>query len=208
MPPCVTLRRLVRRASLLAALAVAGLAPATPVGADGAVAAVPTDQPPPRDLPPPAVKPPAPAAATVCGGQRFIGQRVACYSDRAVQQGDPTVCFRTPAPDVRWPCVAKYAVVAGDAATCRLLPGPPATGVPATELPGGDAAVTVDLCLSTLALVYRRPDLCRQLDTTPMDDACLTKLVANGADPALCAQVKSPDLREVCRPNPAREVLE
>ena len=204
---------MVRRTTHLAALAIAGLAiaglaPSTPVGADGAVAAVPTHQPAPRDLPRPAVKPPAPAAAAVCGGQRFIGQRIACYSDQAVQQGDPTVCFRTPEPDVRWPCVAKYAVVAGDAATCRLLPGPPATGVPATELPGGDAAVTVDLCLSTLALVYRRPELCGQLDTAPMDDACLAKLVANGADPALCARVASADLRAVCRPDPALEVLE
>jgi hypothetical protein len=64
------------------------------------------------------------------------------------------------------------------------------------------------LCLSTLALVYRRPDLCRELRTEPMDDACLAKMVANGADPALCDAVKSPDLREVCRPDPVREARE
>jgi hypothetical protein len=99
-------------------------------------------------------------------------------------------------------------VVAGDAETCRLLPGPPVDDAGADAGTGGDAAVTVDLCLSTLALVYRRPDLCRQLRTEPMDDACLAKLVANGADPALCRAVKSSDLRDVCRPDPLQEVRE
>jgi hypothetical protein len=41
-----------------------------------------------------------------------------------------------------------------------------------------------------------------------MDEACLAKLVASGADPALCAEVTSPDLRQVCRPDPLAEVAE
>ena len=97
---------------------------------------------------------------------------------------------------------------AARAGRTRLLPGPPADAGNADAGTGGDAAVTVDLCLSTLALVYRRPELCRQLRTDPMDDACLAKLVANGADPALCRAVKSSDLREVCRPDPLQEVRE
>lgn len=161
-----------------------------------------------EEMPQPSVKPQAPDMVGVCRGQRFIGQRVACYSDLAVRAGDPTLCFQAADPDVRWPCVAKYAVVAGDADTCRLLPGPPGGDTAADATPGGDASVTVDLCLSTLALVYRRPELCRQLATAPMDDACLAKLVANGADPALCATVKSPGLKDVCRPDPLQEIRE
>ncbi|MBK1666881.1 hypothetical protein CKO28_02340 [Rhodovibrio sodomensis] len=212
------LRRLLPRAALLSAAVLPGVLPlaltaadrsvTAPPRADSAVAAAPADRPAPFDVPQPAVKPPAPAIAGVCRGQRFIRQRVACLSDRAVQAGDPTVCFEAPDPDTRWPCVAKYAVVAGGPETCRLLPGPPADGAAADAIAGGDATVTVDLCLSTLALVYRRPELCRQLATEPMDDACLAKLVTNGADPALCRQVKSPDLRQVCRPDPRAEVAE
>lgn len=151
-----------------------------------------------------------------CTGQRFIGQRVACYSDRAVRQGDPRICLRARTPDVRWPCVAKYAVVAGDAATCGLLPGPPLrngdTGSDSTAGstdPGApdpmamDPRVTVDLCLTTLALVWRKPVLCQLLETPAMDDTCLAKLVAIGGDPALCRDIESKELREVCRPGPS-----
>lgn len=214
MLPRVPSRRLLPWAALLPALAVAGVSVvAAAARADSLQAAAPADRPPAvrqasEEMPQPGTKPPAPEMVGVCRGQRFIGQRVACYSDLAVRAGDPTLCFRATAPDVRWPCVAKYAVVAGDADTCRLLPGPPAEDAAAGATPGGDAAVTVDLCLSTLALVYRRPELCRQLGTAPMDDACLAKLVANGADPALCRAVKSPDLREVCRPDPLQEIRE
>ncbi|MBK1696564.1 hypothetical protein [Rhodovibrio salinarum] len=158
-------------------------------------------------VPHPGLKPPAPERPRGCSGQRFIGQRVACFSDRAVQAGDASVCFQASAPDVRWPCIAKYAVVAGDATTCRLLPGPRPDGVDG-PLSGGEDTVTVDLCLSTLALVYRRPDLCRQIQTETMDDACLAKLVANGADPALCAGIDVPELRRVCRPDPLQEARE
>lgn len=209
MLPRVPLSRLLPAAALLTGLLTAGLAAAPTVAADSAAAAAPADRPAvdrpgPAQVPQPTIKPPAPTMVGACRGQQFIGQRVACYSDRAVRAGDPTLCFEADDPDVRWPCVAKYAVVAGDADTCRLLPGPPASDAGA----GGDAAVTVDLCLSTLALVYRRPELCRQLRTDPMDDACLAKLVANGADPALCRAVKSSDLREVCRPDPRQEIRE
>jgi hypothetical protein len=162
----------------------------------------------PASVPQPALKPPVPERPAPCGGQRFIGQRIACYSDRAVLSGDPSVCLDAADPDVRWPCVAKYAVVAGNAATCRLLPGPRTDGAAAGSPRGGDEAVTVDLCLSTLALVYRQPELCRQIATDTMDEACLAKLVASGADPALCAEVTSPDLRQVCRPDPLAEVAE
>lgn len=204
--PCVPCRRLMPRAVLLFALAAC--VAAGPARADSAVAAAPADRPAPNAMPQPAIKPPAPVMVGACRGQRFIGQRVACYSDRAVQAGDPGVCFEADDPDVRWPCIAKYAVVAGGAETCRLLPGPPADDATGDAAAGGDAAVTVDLCLSTLALVYRQPELCRHLRTATMDDACLAKLVANGADPALCRAVKSSDLREVCRPDPLQEVRE
>ena len=206
MLPCVPFRRLLPCVVLV--VTIAASASAKPARADSAVAAAPADRPAPNVMPQPSIKPPAPVMVGACRGQRFIGQRVACHSDRAVQAGDPRVCFEADDPDVRWPCIAKYAVVAGDAETCRLLPGPPAGDAAEDAAAGGDAAVTVDLCLSTLALVYRQPALCRQLRTETMDDACLAKLVANGADPALCRSVESVDLREVCRPDPRLETRE
>lgn len=137
--------------------------------------------------------------ARECTGQRFVAERIACYSEAAVRLGDPRVCLRAQGPDTRWPCVAKYAVVAGDAATCGLLPGP---GVEAdAEL----AQITVDLCLTTLALVYRKPVLCQVVRTPAMDESCLAKLVSLGADPALCRQIASASLRAMCRPDPEAE---
>jgi hypothetical protein len=202
------------------------------------VSRAPADRPAPdAGVPKPATKPPVDSAAitVACTGQRFIGQRIACFSDRAVRAGDPRLCLEAASPDVRWPCVAKYAVVAGSAETCRLLPGPAgmtdaADDGPAAAADGGPEAeaaataeedagktqapatgahsVAVDLCLSTLALVYHRADLCRELKTETMDDACLAKLVASGGDPALCREIESPQLREVCVPDPMAEVAE
>jgi hypothetical protein len=217
------------------ALALIGALLAGPVGAEPVGAQSDGQQPQvsraPTHLPAPdaPVHKPAtkPIVALACTGQRFIGQRIACFSDRAVQAGDPMVCLRADSPDVRWPCVAKYAVVAGEAETCRLLTGPaageagtrepagtepaetePAETEPADTPATGAHSVAVDLCLSTLALVYHRADLCRELKTETMDDACLAKLVASGGDPALCREIESPQLREVCVPDPMAEVAE
>jgi hypothetical protein len=182
------------------AAAVVALALATAAFASGPPTAAAADT----------ASPSAPSDA--CTGQRFIEQRVACYSDRAVAKGDPRLCLKDPDPDARWPCVAKYAVVAGTAATCELLaesPGNAGAEGQATAAASGDPdqamdpRVSVDLCLSALALVWRRPALCRRVQTATMGDSCLAKLVAIGGDPALCGQIQSEDLRKVCRPDPA-----
>jgi hypothetical protein len=157
------------------------------------------------------------ARSKVCTGQRFIEQRVACYSDRAVVESDPQLCLQDPDPDVRWPCIAKYAVVAGGPASCELLAAPPdtpgadgrtdaaAAGDPDAAM---DPRVSVDLCLSALALVWRRPALCRRVETPAMGDSCLAKLVSVGGDPALCSEIESEELRAVCRPDPELETAE
>lgn len=144
---------------------------------------------------------PEAVAGEGCSLRDTAAQRIACYSDLAVRHHDPTVCLSAESADERWPCIANYAVVAGDAGTCDLLPGPESE----SQTEGDLAQVSIDLCLTTLALVYRKPELCRSVVTPAMDDSCLAKLVSLGADPALCADIKSEELRAVCRPDPEAE---
>ncbi len=55
-----------------------------------------------------------------------------------------------------------------------------------------------ELCRAHLAIAWKRPDLCADLATPNLGDACFLQMVEAGADRALCARIENKTIRSAC----------
>ena len=114
--------------------------------------------------------------------------QIVCLTQAAIDAGDPELCLRSAEASVRWRCVAGYADQAGDVSQCAVLP--------ANDME--PAGISRELCVTHLALVWRKAALCETLTTPNLDGSCLMQLVHLGGDKALCARIEQPIIKDAC----------
>ncbi len=111
-----------------------------------------------------------------------------CLSRLAEERGDVEVCLRAEEPGVRFQCVSFYAERARDPALCHKIPSED----------GAPEGVLQETCRAHLAVTLKRPELCADLKTPNLADACYLQMVEAGADKALCAGIENAAIKSAC----------
>lgn len=131
----------------------------------------------------------AAAALDTCLAKPFTPAQLTCLTDLAKAQDDVNVCTASSEAVVRWMCVANFAEHKRAVEICRILIG----------RDPDQPRLTYELCRVQFAIGHRKPELCRNLTTANLADACILQMVQRGSGRDLCASISNPVLRSVCR---------
>ena len=126
--------------------------------------------------------------AAACLGNSIPSNQLRCLSKAAMAANDAGLCLLSQQPGVRWLCVAQVAVQGRDPSLCDRALG----------MEGEPKGVARDFCVTHLALTWNAAELCANLTTANLGDACYYQLVEAGANPRLCERVKNQGLKSIC----------
>ena len=123
-----------------------------------------------------------------CLAEKFLTKQLRCLSEAAIAAGDAKFCLLSDRPAVRFNCVSLYAEQARDPAICALIPAD-------DSAPPG---VLQETCRIGLAITLDDPELCADLTTPNLGDACFLQMVEAGADAALCQRIENATIKSAC----------
>lgn len=119
--------------------------------------------------------------------------RITCLADAASESRELTICDRASQEGVRYQCYAVYAERRSDPDACFRIPD--------TE---EDLVDLRDICLSDVAALVGRPELCQGVQAPGLRDSCYLKVHQSTGDTTLCQRIQDPGLKSTCTGEPVR----
>jgi len=126
-----------------------------------------------------------------CADVENVIDRTLCFADRAEAAGDLAPCDGADAEGVRFQCYAIYAERAETVEPCHRIP---------TD--SEDGSDLRDACVSDVAKVTERAELCEEIVSHGLRDSCWLGVFRKTEDPALCDRIEDAGLRSACTGEP------
>lgn len=127
------------------------------------------------------------ADSAVCADMDLL-ERVGCFADLAVREGDLGGCDAAAHEGVKYQCYAVVAERQDDPLVCRKIP-----------LATAEHLSLRDLCLSDIAKNRRDPEICSEVETVGFRDGCYFAVAEETSDLTLCTRINDDGLNRLCR---------